>query len=261
MAEEVKKLRVGIFGMTSCYGCQLQILNLEENVLPLLNYLDITYWRLAQEEPSDPTNLDIAIIEGSISNKEEEEEVLHIRKNAKMVIAIGACATLGGVQGLRNVMDNDKVKSAAYKNLAYVREIKVKAIDEVIPVDFKLRGCPIDKDEFAQAVYSLVAGRLPNIWNMPVCNECKIKGNICFFEREKPSVCLGPITEAGCGARCPSNGRPCDGCRGWTNDPHIVQQVKEMRDRGMKLNDIAMMIRRYSGGTSVQDNKIPGVKF
>ena len=143
-----EKLRVGIFGMTSCYGCQLQILNLEERVLPLLNYIDITYWRLAQEEPSDPTNLDIAIIEGSISNNDELEEVKEIRKNAKIVITIGACAHIGGVQGMRTLMDDEKVKSAAYDNKTGLRSIPVKAIDEVIKVDAVIRGCPINKDEF-----------------------------------------------------------------------------------------------------------------
>lgn len=255
------KLRVGIFGMTSCYGCQLQILNLEERVLPLLNYIDITYWRLAQEEPSDPTNLDIAIIEGSISNNDEIEEVKEIRKNATIVIAIGACAHIGGVQGMRNVMDNEKVKSAAYDNQNGLRAIPVKSIDEVIKVDATIRGCPINKDEFEAAVYSLAVGRQPEVWNMPVCNECKIRHNGCFFEREKPSVCLGPIIEAGCGARCPSNNVPCDGCRGWTSDPHISQQIKEMRKRGKSIEDIVMFVRRYSGGTTVPDSQVyPGMK-
>ncbi|MHA1450702.1 MAG: hypothetical protein ACTSP4_14925, partial [Candidatus Hodarchaeales archaeon] len=136
------KVRVGIFGLTSCYGCQLQILNLEEAILPLLDYIDITYWRLAQEEPSDPTNLDIAIVEGSASNNDEIEELLEIRKNAKMVIAIGACANIGGVQGMRNLMDDDKVKNAAYNDLSGIREVPVKAIDEVIKVDWHIRGCP-----------------------------------------------------------------------------------------------------------------------
>lgn len=253
------KARVGIFGLTSCYGCQLQILNLEEAVLPLLNYIDITYWRMAQEEPNDPTNLDIAIVEGSASNNDEIEELLEIRKNAKMVIAIGACANIGGVQGMRNLMDDDKVKNAAYSDLSGVREMPVKAIDEVIKVDWYIRGCPIDKFEFASAVYSVIAGRTPRQWNIPVCTECKLKGNVCFFEREKPTVCLGPVTEAGCGARCPSNGSPCDGCRGWTGDPHIKQQVKELQDRGMSAKDILMLMRRYSGGTTAQDEEMKQV--
>ncbi|MHA2364258.1 MAG: NADH-quinone oxidoreductase subunit B family protein [Candidatus Hodarchaeales archaeon] len=241
------KLRVGIFGLTSCYGCQLQILNLEETILPLLNHVDITYWRLAQEEPADQTNLDIAIIEGSVSNNEEIEELKEIRKNSKMVVALGACACLGGVQSMRNLMNNDRVKKAAYSDLSGIREIKVKTIEEIVEVDFMIRGCPINKSEFADVVYSLIVGRSPHVWKVPVCNECKIAHNECFFEREKPTVCLGPIIEAGCGARCPSNGCECDGCRGPTTDLHIAQQVKEMKSRGMYLGDIALMIRRYSG--------------
>jgi sulfhydrogenase subunit delta len=257
------KLRVGIFGMTSCYGCQLEIINLGKNILPLLNYLDIVYWRLAQETPSNPTNLDIAIIEGSASNYDEIEELKEIRENSKIVIAIGACANLGGVQGMRNLMDNNQVKAAAYgKDTSSVRETKVKAIHEVIKVDYCVRGCPINRDEFASTILSLIAGRKPYVWKMPVCNECKIKGNECFFERDKNSIffrsaiCLGPITEAGCGARCPSNGMPCDGCRGWTEDAHISLWIKEGIERGESLEDIVMTVRRYSGGTLDQDLRL-----
>ncbi len=249
------KPRVGIFGMTSCYGCQLEIINLEENILRLLDHVDVTYWRLALETPADPTNLDIAIVEGSASNQEEIEELKEIRENAKIVITIGACASHGGVQGMRNLMENDRVRSAAYSDLSGVRSTPVKAVHEVIKVDYAIRGCPINKDEFSSAILHLLAGIQPPAWNMPVCNECKIKGNECFFERTKPlphfqsNVCLGPITEAGCGARCPSNGMPCDGCRGWTTDAHISQLIKEGLDRGQSIDDLAMLIRRYSGGT------------
>jgi len=251
-----KKLRVGLFAMTSCYGCQLQILNLEERILSFLEYMDIVYWRLVQETPADPTNLDLAIIEGSVSNDDELKEVKEIRENADMVIAIGACAHGGGVQGMKNLMNRQEVTKAAYEDLSGVRESEVKAIDEVIDVDAQIRGCPINKDEFENAVYSLVLGRQPDVWNMPVCNECKIRHNNCFFERDEPTVCLGPITEAGCGARCPSNGTPCDGCRGWTNDPHISQQIKEMRKRGLNTKDIVMKIRRYTAGLSAQDSQV-----
>lgn len=253
------KARLGVFGMTSCYGCQLQILNLEEKILPLLNFLDISYWRLVQETPSDPTNLDIAIIEGSATNEEEIAEVKEIRKNAKAVITIGACAHLGGVQGLRNIMDDQDVQISQYGegNLGGVRATKVHAIEEIIDVDYAIRGCPIDKTEFANAVLSLLTGRTPHIWNSTVCNECKNKGNICFFEhQDSDSFCLGPITEAGCGARCPSNNRACDGCRGWTTDPHVVQQIKELSSRGLNMEEIVQLVRRYSGGQSKQDEVI-----
>ncbi len=250
-----EKPRVGIFGMTSCYGCQLEIINLEENILRLLDHVNISYWRLALETPSDPKNLDIAIIEGSASNQEEIEELREIRQNSKIVITIGACAALGGVQGMRNLMNNERVMSAAYSNLSGVRATEVKAIHEVIKVDYAVRGCPINKEEFAAAILHLLAGTQPPAWNMPVCNECKIKGNECFFERKKPlphyqsRVCLGPISEAGCGARCPSNGMPCDGCRGWTEDAHVKQWIKEGLERNQTIDDLAMLVHRYSGGT------------
>jgi sulfhydrogenase subunit delta len=258
----VEKVKVGIFGLTSCYGCQLEIINLEERLLTLLDYVDVKYWRLALEIPSDPYDLDIAFVEGSASNNEEVEELKEIRKHANLVITIGACAHLGGVQGMRSLVEEEKVKSAAYSDLSGVRSIPVKAVDEIIKVDFKIRGCPINPSEFLSTVLSLIAGRQPEVWNMPVCVECKIRGNECFFERDKEeryyqtNICLGPISEAGCGARCPSNGMPCDGCRGWTTDPHISQIIKESQQRKKSINDIVMLARRYSGGTTTQNEKI-----
>ena len=256
------KLRVGIFGMTSCYGCQLEIINLEEKILTLLEFIDLTYWRLALETPSNPQNLDVAIIEGSASNQEEIDELIEIRKNAQMVVTIGACAHLGGVQGIRNLMDDQKVKSAAYSNLSGIRNTPVKAVHEIIPVDYSIRGCPINPQEFLSTILNLASGRQPNTWKQPVCIECKMAGYECFFERNKEvrtyqtNVCLGPITEAGCGARCPSNGMPCDGCRGWTIDPHVTQLIKEAQSRNKSIDEIVILARRYSGGTTTQDELI-----
>ncbi|OLS27428.1 MAG: Sulfhydrogenase 1 subunit delta [Candidatus Heimdallarchaeota archaeon LC_3] len=232
-----------------------------------MKYIEITYWRLVQEEPKDETNLDIAIVEGSVSNNDENKELKKIRENAKIVIAIGACAHLGGVQGLRNIMNDNLVQKASYDDLSGIRAIPVKAIEDIIPVDYTIRGCPINKDEFGQILLSLIQGRQPHHWDQPVCNECKQNRNVCFFEKDKKNlfcetqlaVCLGPITEGGCGARCPTNGMPCDGCRGWTTDFHIDEQIKEMKGRGLSMEEIIMLMRRYSGGNTKQTNFLTGV--
>jgi coenzyme F420-reducing hydrogenase gamma subunit len=257
----MEKLKLGVFSFTSCYGCQLQILNLEEKILTLLNFLDIQYWRLVQETPSNPENIDIAIIEGSITNNEELEEAKKIREHAKIVMTIGACAHIGGVQGLRNIMDDHEVHVAQYgENLEGIRSIAVQSVPDVIKVDATVRGCPINKDEFAKTVFSLLAGRMPREWRSPVCNECKIEQNECFFERGIESAyCMGPITEAGCNARCPSNGVPCDGCRGFTSDPHIVQEFTELKNRGLNNPEILRILSRYSGGSKKQTPVIESV--
>ena len=251
----MEKLKLGVFAFTSCYGCQLEILNLEDKIMPLLNYLDIQYWRLLQETPANPENIDIAIIEGSITNEEELAEVKQIRERVKLVITIGACAHLGGVQGLRNIMDNKAVQNAQYgKNLEGVRSIPVQSIPDIIQVDAIVRGCPINREEFLKTIFSLLTGRKPYQWNSPVCVECKIAQNECFFERDNNiTYCLGPITEAGCNARCPSNGVPCDGCRGWTLDFHLKQEYFELKNRGLKNKEILRLLRRYSGGRKEQD--------
>jgi coenzyme F420-reducing hydrogenase gamma subunit len=222
---------------------------------------------MVQEEPKDAKNLDIAIVEGSVSNNEDITELKEIRENAKIVIVIGACAHLGGVQGLRNIMDDYRVQEAAYSDLSGIRTIPVRAVEDIISVDYIIRGCPINKEEFAQIVLSLIQGRQPHQWCQPVCNECKQNGNVCFFERDKKhlfrkdelAVCLGPITEGGCGARCPTNGMFCDGCRGWTTDLQIDRQIKEMEDRGLSLEEIIALIRRYSSGNTKQTQYLTGV--
>lgn len=257
----MEKLKLGVFSFTSCYGCQLQILNLEEKILKLLDFFDIQYWRLVQETPSNPENIDVAIIEGSITNNEELAEAKKIRENAKLVITIGACANLGGVQGMRNFMDDHEVQLAQYgNNLEGIRAITVQSVPDVIKVDAIVRGCPINKDEFANTVFSLIAGRTPREWKSPVCNECKMAQNECFFERESDSTyCMGPITEAGCTARCPSNGVPCSGCRGWTSDPHVEQEYNELKNRKMTNFEILRLLRRYSGGKKEQTPVIESV--
>jgi sulfhydrogenase subunit delta len=224
-----EKPRVAIFDFACCEGCQLQIVNLEEEILDLVGAVEMVEWREAMSEQSH--NYDIAIIEGSITRPEDEERLWLIRSRAKILIALGACATIGGINKLKNNFALDDVKKCVYgkdANMQHLETDFTKSVPEVVTVDYYIHGCPIDRKEFSYVIRSLLAGKKPEIPIYPVCVECKLKGNMCLWEAEQ--VCLGPIIRAGCGARCPSSGFRCFGCRGYIDNPN-VDAAKDVIER------------------------------
>ena len=214
------KPRVAILDFACCEGCQLQSVNLEEEILDLIGGADVVEWREAMSEQSE--EYDIAIIEGSITRPQDEERIKEIRAQAKILIALGACATFGGVNKLKNKFDLNEVRQCVYGDDAakpHLNTTMTKGVDEVVKVDFKIEGCPIDRKEFTYIVRCLLMGKTPDIPLYPVCVECKSNGNPCVWEEGQ--VCLGPVIKAGCGARCPSNGFRCFGCRGYVDAPNM----------------------------------------
>lgn len=233
----MSKPKIAIFDFACCEGCQLQIVNLEEEILDLLGVADVVEWREAMSEKSD--QYDIAIVEGSITRPEDEERVKKIRSRAKILIALGACATMGGVNKLKNNFELDDVKKCVYKQDAdkpHLSTALTKAVDEVVNVDFKVHGCPIDRKEFTYIVRSLLLGKTPEIPDYPVCVECKAKGNPCLWEYGQ--VCLGPIIRAGCGARCPSSGFRCFGCRGYVDNPNVDAAKDVIEKYNLNIDDL-----------------------
>ncbi|HPD45565.1 MAG TPA: hypothetical protein P5279_04665 [Anaerohalosphaeraceae bacterium] len=233
----MSKPRVAIFDFACCEGCQLQIVNLEEEILDLIGAVDVVEWREGMSEQSD--QYDIAIIEGSITRPEDESRLKKIRDKAKALIAIGACATTGGVNKLKNNFDLEEVKRCVYGDAASMPHLATgptKAVDEVVKVDYKVHGCPMDRGEFTYVVRCLLMGKDPVIADYPVCVECKKKENVCRYEFDE--ICLGPIIRAGCGARCPSAGFRCFGCRGYIDNPN-VEAAREVMDRyGLTVEDL-----------------------
>jgi coenzyme F420-reducing hydrogenase gamma subunit len=239
--------RVAIFDFACCEGCQLQIVNMEEEILELLSVITPVEWREAISDQSD--EYDIAIIEGSITREEDEARVRVIRERAKILIALGACATFGGVNKLKNNFSMADVRNYVYGEAAempHLRTAPVKAIDEVVKVDYKVEGCPIDAGELAFVIRSLLAGRQPHTPDYPVCVECKMKENCCRYEYDE--ICLGPITRAGCGARCPSNGFWCFGCRGWTSEANLPAAEKVVAQYGKTPADLKSKMLLFGSG-------------
>ena len=233
----MNKPKVAIFDFAGCEGCQLQIVNMEEEILDLISIVRLVEWREGMSEQSE--EYDVAIVEGSITRPQDEEKLRQIRGRAKILVALGACATDGGVNKMKNRFDLQEVKQVVYgadSALPHLDSAPTKAVDEVVQVDYKIYGCPIDRREFAHVVRSLVMGKRPEIPNYPVCVECKRKENVCRYEYHE--ICLGPITRAGCDARCPSFGTWCFGCRGSVDEPN-VQAAREVMERyGKKVEDL-----------------------
>jgi coenzyme F420-reducing hydrogenase gamma subunit len=176
----------------------------------------------------------------------DEERLKKIRKNTKILVALGACACIGGINRLRNEWPVDEVKKEVYGDAdieenRFFDAFPTKAVDEVVEVDFYIPGCPINKVEFAKVVSHLAIGKTPRLPNYPVCVECKKNENICVFELGK--FCMGPITRAGCNAICPTYGDGCEGCRGYLDDPKMQQQKDVLRRYGVKFHD---MMKRFN---------------
>ena len=229
--------RIGIFDFACCEGCQLQIVNMEEDLLNLISVVTPVEWREAMSEHSD--EYDIAIVEGSVTRPEDEERLKEMRVCAGILIALGACATMGGVNKLKNRFDMDDVRRCVYGdagNMAHLHTARTKALDEIVKVDYKVHGCPINNKEFAYIVRCLLIGKTPIVPTYPVCVECKIKGNVCRYEYGE--ICLGPIIRAGCEAKCPSGGFWCYGCRGYVDNPNVNAAKDIMKYYGKTITDL-----------------------
>lgn len=229
------KPKIAFFEFTSCEGCQLTVIDTLQIHPELLDAVEIVQFREAMSEKG--TDYQIAFVEGSCTRPGDEAQLKEIRETADVVVALGACAHLGGVNSIRNRSDLSNVREYVYGEKAeWFDTYPARPIEAVIKVDAAIPGCPIDRDEFAMAVSHLLQGRMPNIPDYPVCIECKLSENVCMYLRGK--TCLGPITLAGCNAICPAYGDGCEGCRGLIDKPNLESIKQVLREHGMTEEDI-----------------------
>lgn len=238
------KPKVAFFDFAGCEGDQLQVANLEEDLLALLDQVEVVTFREVMKEQSDI--YDIAFVEGSCTRLQDEDRLRQIRKNAKTVVAIGSCATIGGINSLRNYKELDDVKRTVYGDSAKLFDAyTARPIDAVITVDAYVHGCPIDREEFLHVVKSLLIGKKPDIPNYPVCVECKKNENVCAFERGQ--FCVGPVTRAGCNSCCVNEGTICWGCRGLIDNPNENSEKEVLIKYGLTVDDAISKFRLYFG--------------
>ncbi len=245
MSTEKKKLAVWKFA--SCDGCQLSILDCEDELLLLAEHITIAYFPEATKSVIEGP-YDISLIEGSVTTPHDAIKALEIRKNSKTVISIGACATSGGIQALRNYIKVSKYVKAVYAKPEYVDTLETStAIADHIPVDYELRGCPINKYQLLEVLASFIVGKQPNVPNQSVCIECKLNGNPCVaVARGEP--CLGPVTQAGCGALCPHYYRGCFGCYGPKENPNTSALAQHLSEYGVMDSDLMRLFRNFNSG-------------
>ena len=207
------KPTVAVYKFSSCDGCQLSLLNLEDELLDLVGAVELAYFLEARRQTL-PGPYDIALVEGSVSTPHEIERIQEIRKQAKTLVAIGACATSGGIQALRNNLNLDDLALTVYAHPEYLHALPTStAISEHVKVDYELWGCPVNKYQLVEVIQAILQKRRPNLPAHSICLDCKRKGIVCVMVAYG-IPCLGPGTRTGCGVLCPSNGRGCYGCFG-----------------------------------------------
>ncbi len=223
--------KVGFFDFTSCEGCQLTVVDCLQTHPELLDVIDIVEFREAMTGHAE--RYDIAFIEGSCTRPSDEERLASIRARATVVVALGACAHIAGINAIRNNMSLAEVRNIVYGTEGDKFEsYPARPIGTVIKVDFMVPGCPISSEEFLQIVTVLLQGRSPELPDYPVCIECKLRETVCVYHRGR--TCLGPVTRAGCRAICPAAGYECVGCRGLTSNPNLESLEQVMAEHGLK---------------------------
>lgn len=236
------KPRIAFFDFTGCEGCQLTVLDLLQTHPELLEAVDIVEFREAMSEKSD--DYLIAFVEGSCTRESDEARLKEIRGNAAIVVALGACACMGGVNAIRNHSDLTDVRKYVYADkYEWYETYPVRPISKVVKVDYEIPGCPIDREEFLRVVKELLQGRVPTIPDYPMCVECKANETVCVYMRGK--VCLGPIIRAGCGAICPDHGVGCDGCRGLVSDPNIPALMEVIVEHGVSVDETMARMSQF----------------
>jgi len=240
-----KRPRIGVFKFASCDGCQLSLLDAEDELLSVVGAVEIAYFPEATRTMLKGP-YDIGLVEGSITTHHDAERIQEVRRKCKTLITIGACATAGGIQALRNWKDVDEFVRVVYASPQFISTLKLSTpIAEHVPVDFELRGCPINKYQLIELITATLAGRKPNVPTYSVCMECKRKENVCIsVARGVP--CLGPVTQAGCGALCPSYDRGCYGCYGPMETPNTASLTSQFRILGQTDEQVSRAFRSFN---------------
>src|SRR5512139_1359491 len=237
--------KLAVWKFASCDGCQLTILNCEDELMALAGEVDIAYFpeatRAVVEGPYD-----LSLVEGSVTTPGDADRIREIRRVSRKVVTIGACATSGGIQALRNFADVQEFRSVVYAHPSYVETLATSTpIEAHVDVDFQLRGCPVDKDQLLEVLAAFLQGRRPRVPAYSVCVECKRRGTVCVTVAHG-TPCLGPVTHAGCGALCPAYARGCYGCFGPKGTPNTASLAARLRLLGMDEGEVMRVFRTFN---------------
>ncbi len=237
---------LAVWKFSSCDGCQLSVLDCEDELLALADQLEIAYFLEASSATVEGP-YDVSLVEGSITTPGDAERIREVRRSSRALITIGACANAGGIQALRNFADVDDFVSAVYASPEFISTLAESTpISAHVPVDFELNGCPINKRQLLEVISAHLARRRPRVRAHSVCVECKRRGTVCVMVAHG-TTCLGPVTHAGCGALCPSYNRGCYGCYGPMETPNATSLSARMTQLGAREIDIVRAFRTFTG--------------
>jgi len=240
-----RKPTLAVWKFASCDGCQLSLLDCEDELLALADSVEIAYFLEARRATADGP-YDLSLVEGSVTTKHDARRIREVRRQSRHLVTIGACATAGGIQALKNHADVDDFVSAVYATPDYISTLATSTpISAHVPVDFELHGCPINKRQLLEVISAFLNGREPSISSASVCIECKRRGNVCVSVAHGTPG-LGPVTHAGCGALCPAYARGCFGCFGPMETPNTVALTRQLRVLGMNDTGIDRVFRTFN---------------
>ena len=237
--------RLAVWKFASCDGCQLSLLDLEDQLLAIAESVEIAYFLEATSRQLEGP-YDIGLVEGSITTPEDVARIQEIRRCCRYLVTIGACATAGGIQALRNLADGETFAAHVYPHPEYIRALATSTpIAAHVDVDFELRGCPISGDQLLRVLTDFLHGRSPRLPRYSVCLECKLRGNVCVaVARGEP--CLGPVTQAGCGALCPAYDRACFGCFGPQSRANVRSLAADQVARGRAPDELVGLLSTFN---------------
>ena len=239
------KPKLAVWKFSSCDGCQLSLLDCEDELLTVADSVQIAYFlEASRAEIAGP--FDISLVEGSITTAHEAERIRRVRAQSRMLITIGACATAGGIQALKNLRDTQQLVEAVYAHPEYIDTLDTSTpVQDHVPVDLELRGCPIDRRQLLEVLNATLNGRRPNVPSHSQCVECKLKGTVCVMVAQG-KACLGSVTQAGCGNVCPACDRGCFGCFGPKETPNTAAMSARLLELGMSDRELRHYYRLYT---------------
>ncbi len=245
MLPRARKPKLAVWKFASCDGCQLGLLNCEDELLAVAGQVEIAYFPEASRAVVKGP-YDLSLVEGSITTPHDVELIQRVRQRSKYLVTIGACATAGGIQALRNFKDVQEFVSVVYATPQYIETLATSTpIADHVHVDFELRGCPINKEQLLEVISAFLHGRKPNVPPYSVCIECKRRGNVCVMVAHG-TPCLGPVTQAGCGAICPAYHRGCYGCFGPMETPNTDSLSRQWSHLGVGEQDLVRAFRTFN---------------
>ena len=245
----MSKPKLAVFKFASCDGCQLSILDLEDELLAITSAIEIANF-LQASRAVIPGPYDVTLVEGSITTEDDRQRIKEVRAQSKFLITIGACASSGGIQALKNFQNVSSFISAVYASPEYISTLKdSKSISDHVPVDFELRGCPINKYQLVEVISSLLNGKKPATPSHSVCLDCKRAGHVCVMISEG-RACLGPVTHAGCSALCPGYNRGCFGCYGPADTCNVDSLIQQLSSNGSSNKEIFRLLQTFNANSS-----------